>query len=238
MFSQFFNFFPVQEDASLKYLFRPAQDAQDGGSPMLFLLHGLGSNEEDLFAFSEYIDPHCAVVSLRAPHQYQLGGYKWFDVAMTQGDFQVNLDDVDANLGSLFKCIYELIEKYAGNKQRIYIGGFSQGAIMALLAGMNEPQTFAGVLSLSGRLNPDMQDFFAEPSKFANFPIFMQHGIYDTTIPIEAGRSARDLLKTYSTDLEYHEYEMGHEVTSESLTDMLAWINTKLAAANESEIEG
>ncbi len=108
---------------------------------------------------------------------------------------------------------------------------------MALLAGMNEPQTFAGVLSLSGRLNPDMKDFFAEPSRFTNFPIFMQHGIYDTTIPIEAGRNTRDMLKTYSTDLAYHEYEMGHEVTSESLTDMLAWLNNKLTTADESEID-
>jgi len=53
-------------------------------------------------------------------------------------------------------------------------------------------------------------------------------GQYDPVLPVHHGRAARDQLATLPVDLTYREYAMGHEVTPESLADVVAWLQERL----------
>ena len=51
--------------------------------PLLVLLHGYGSNEEDLFGIEKAFDPNFLVVSVRAPVILNRGSYAWFSIDFT-----------------------------------------------------------------------------------------------------------------------------------------------------------
>ena len=62
----------------------------------------------------------------------------------------------------------------------------------------------------------------------AGLPIFMAHGKRDRVVPIRDARAARDQLSTLSVALTYHEYAMGHQVTVESMKDIVPWLKARL----------
>ena len=49
-------------------------------SPLVFLLHGFGSNEQDLFSFSPYLNPEATIISLRAPIILYPNSYAWYNI--------------------------------------------------------------------------------------------------------------------------------------------------------------
>ena len=51
--------------------------------PLLLLLHGVGSNEDDLFGLAPYLDERFLIISVRAPNTLGPGSYAWFDVDFT-----------------------------------------------------------------------------------------------------------------------------------------------------------
>lgn len=63
----------------LQYLVREPQNITPE-TPILFMLHGYGSNEEDLFNFVPTLPEDWLVVSFRAPKNSNYGGYVWFDI--------------------------------------------------------------------------------------------------------------------------------------------------------------
>jgi phospholipase/carboxylesterase len=66
----------------LSFLHRPA--AHDVSQPwLLVLLHGVGSNEQDLFGLAPYVPPAFHVVSLRAPYVMGAGQFAWFQFSVS-----------------------------------------------------------------------------------------------------------------------------------------------------------
>ncbi|MEM9144014.1 MAG: phospholipase, partial [Bacteroidota bacterium] len=64
---------------SLEHRIRPS--ALDRGSvPALFLFHGYGSNEEDLFSFAPELPEELCIISVRAPYTLQPFGYAWYAI--------------------------------------------------------------------------------------------------------------------------------------------------------------
>ena len=50
-------------------------------SPLLLMIHGFGSNEEDLFSFSRALPNELTIISLRGPVNIQNMGYAWYDIS-------------------------------------------------------------------------------------------------------------------------------------------------------------
>ena len=90
------------------------------------------------------------------------------------------------------------------------LGGFSQGGAMTLDVGLNLP--LAGLCCLSGYLHSKPQ---ATNSGFP--PVLIIHGRQDQVVPIQAAQRARDELTALGVDVEYHEFNMGHEIQLEVL---------------------
>ena len=68
---------------ALEHLVRKPGGVGQAPPPLLLLLHGVGSNEEDLFALAPYLDARFLVVSARAPVALDYGGYGWFRIEFT-----------------------------------------------------------------------------------------------------------------------------------------------------------
>ncbi len=212
---------------SLVHLVRP-QAAGDGAPPLLLLLHGVGSNERDLFALAPQLDPRFVVLSARAPNTRAPGSYAWFEVTFTPQGPVINPAQAEASRQTLLGFIDEAVAAYGADPRRVYLMGFSQGAIMSASVALTEPERVAGAVLMSGRILPEIRPLIAAPERLAGLPVLLIHGVQDAVLPIHHGRASRELLSSLPVALTSSEYQMGHEVRPESLAEVSAWLTAQL----------
>jgi len=195
--------------------------------PLLVLLHGVGSNENDLIGLAPFLDGRFLIVSLRAPLTIQRGAYGWYELNWTATG--ITHDEESAKIGrqAAEKAIDELISTYDADPKRVYLMGFSQGAIISLGLILSKPEKFAGAVIMSGRLLPTFVVDAAQLTRLAGFPILVVHGTLDNVLPIQSGREIKEFLSSTPADLTYREYEMGHTVSQESLREINTWLSVK-----------
>ena len=59
-----------------------------------------------------------------------------------------------------------------------------------------------------------------------NLNFFISHGTKDNVIDISEGHNTRDLLEKYGHNVKYQEYDMGHEISADCLTDFTIWLKS------------
>lgn len=216
---------------TLEYRYRePARTGSENEKPpLLLLLHGIGADENDLFALAPHLDERFFVASARAPFVLPYGGFAWFELTIEPGaPVGVNVRQFEQSREMIFDFIEELVAAHDPDPGRIYLGGFSQGAMMTLSAVLRRPEKFAGAVAMSGRAMPEMLPAEGIPDGLQDFPVFVAHGLHDPVLPIENGRATRELLAGLPVDLEYREYPMAHEISPQSLQDAGRWLRRQL----------
>ncbi len=197
--------------------------------PLLVLLHGVGSNERDLFTLAPYLDPRLLVVSVRAPIPLGPQSNAWYHVRWMPDGTPVGDDAEAAASGdTLLRFLPQVAAAQGADPARIYLMGFSQGAIMSLSIALLAPTAVRGIVLMSGRLLAPAWNRRAPDAAFAGFPVFVAHGVRDAVLPIADGRALRDALATLPVALTYREYDMAHEVSNESLQDIAAFLTGQL----------
>ncbi|HEY0375866.1 MAG TPA: alpha/beta fold hydrolase [Pyrinomonadaceae bacterium] len=213
---------------SLTHLVREPPVETAPRPPLLVLLHGIGSNEEDLFGLAPYLDGRLLIVSARAPIEMWPGGYGWFNIEFTPRGMLADIEQAKRSLRQLPGFVDELVEAYDADAGCVYLMGFSQGAMMSLALALTAPEKIAGAVLMSGRFPAQALEREADASALAGKPFMVTHGIYDPVLPIAEGRVVRDQLEALPVELTYREYPMAHEVSMESLKDVAAWLSRRL----------
>lgn len=176
----------------------------------LVLLHGLGSDEQDMLGLAKMIDDRVEVICLRAPNSYG-PGFAWFDIQWTANGIKVDQDEYWQEVGNL---AHEILTLGIPN---LIIGGFSQGAMMSLGLITKFPQLASASILLSGRgIESPCPDFRGN--------LFQGHGVYDEVIPVTEARALRVNLESMGERYEYHEYPIGHTISEVELNDLNAWL--------------
>jgi phospholipase/carboxylesterase len=212
-------------DLNLSHMVRPAHSDAEGNeaSPGLLLLHGRGADEEDLMGLEQALDPRLTIVSARAP--YRLGpGFAWY------GMYEIGKPDNDTFLSSLSELqtfVRGLPAAHNIDPQRLYLMGFSQGAIMSAALALTIPEQVRGVIMHSGYV-PTESALDVQPEGIKNKPFFVAHGKYDDVIPVTFGRDAEEYLSEAGARLTYREYPIGHTISEESLYDLSEWLTREL----------
>jgi phospholipase/carboxylesterase len=199
----------------------------NGKPPLLILLHGVGSNEHDLFGLTPYFDDRFIIAAARAPYTLQPGSYAWYHIEFVPGDFIMNEEEAESSRKLLSQFIQDATREYDADPKRVFIGGFSQGAIMSEFVSLVNPELVAGAVLMSGRTLPLLRRLSLDGA-VKSLPMFVQHGEFDQVIPIKHGRDTRDFLSSLSVPFEYHEYAMAHQISEESLSDVDAWLTKQL----------
>jgi phospholipase/carboxylesterase len=217
--------------SSLYFVLQPPAAAPASATPpLLVLLHGYGSHEQDLMGLVPQLDPRLLVASARAPQALDMGGFAWFPVEFTPFGLSLRYEEAEAARDQVVALVRALQQEHEIAPERTFLLGFSQGASMALSAALQHPELVAGVVSLSGlyakQMVPDQG-----PEKLRGLPVLMTHGRHDPLILIRQARESRELLAALPVDLTYREYDMGHEIDGECLTDLRAWLAERLDAA-------
>jgi phospholipase/carboxylesterase len=110
------------------------------------------------------------------------------------------------------------------DKSKLYLLGFSQGSIVSMSYALTYPQRVAGVVAQSGYI-PHESGLKIDEARIKGKPFILTHGIQDPMLPVDWARRSRDTLQKLETNLEYHEFNMGHNVTAESIAVINAWLS-------------
>ena len=170
---------------SLEYLVREPKIKLDK-NPLLLLLHGYGSNEEDLFSFATELPDDYYVISARAPHTLQYGSYAWYAINFdeNQNKFSDN-EQAKVSRDLITTFIDELIATYPIDTDNIILTGFSQGAILSYAVALSHPEKIHKVVALSGYISEPIFEENYKNNDFSNLKIFASHGTVDQVIPVD-----------------------------------------------------
>ena len=215
---------------SLHHLINPPAAGGDTPAPLLVLLHGVGSNERDLFSLAPKLDPRFLTASVRAPMTLGRDSFGWYQVQFTPKGPVIDAEQTESARVELVRFLDELVEAYRVDPTRVYLMGFSQGCAMSLSASLTAPQKVAGVVGMSGRLLPGVTEKMPPSETLRGLPFLIVHGTEDTVLPIAYGHEIRDALQKLPVDLTYQEYRMGHHVSPESLQTVKNWLKSHLDA--------
>lgn len=215
-------------DSILYHLQKPSS-LQSEEAPLLIMLHGYGSNEEDLFSFAEELDSQYTVLSVRAPYDLPFGGHAWFNIDFTPDGIKVYDDqEIQESLNRIKEFVLQAKEQYHSKNKKTVLAGFSQGAILSYLLGLTQPDLIDGVLAMSGFIRENSILQLAPPSELEKLAIFVTHGTEDPVIPISQARASKAFLEKNKLNFEYREYPMAHGLSPQCLQDIANWTSSIL----------
>jgi len=210
---------------SLEYLIKEPKIKLEK-NPLLLLIHGYGSNEEDLFSFAQELPEEYYIVSVRAPYNMQYRSYAWYAINFDadQNKFSDN-EQAKTSRDLIAEFIDELVVNYTIDASNVTLIGFSQGTILSYAVALSYPEKVQRVVAMSGYINPEILDENFLKNSFSNLKIFTSHGTVDQVIPVEWGRKAKPFLENLVIKTTYKEYPVGHGVSPQNFYDFKNWLS-------------
>ena len=200
-------------------------------TPVLILLHGYGSNENDLFDLAKSFDQRFITFSLRAPNETKDGGFCWYDLEfLANQQFKYDYQQATISKAKILSFISNACKAYHVDSTQVFLLGFSQGSIMAYDIALSSPSKVKGILALSGRLMEESKLQKTNLAQLAKVKIFIAHGNSDNVIKIEESEKANTFFKEKQVlDLTYKNYEMPHSLSGKELNDIKVWLVKSIA---------
>ncbi|HEU0207309.1 MAG TPA: alpha/beta fold hydrolase [Pseudolysinimonas sp.] len=182
------------------------------GKPLLVLLHGLGSNEGDLFQLSPYLPLDHVIASPRG--RIPSGaGWSWFDVA---GQRPVPLNESADEFA-------EWLAAVRGDATSVAVLGFSQGGVVALQALRRHPELIDAVVLLSAIADETVDP--GDPElEVLRPPMFWGRGTSDDVVPADQVLATREWLEGHSTLTERIYEDVGHWITDAELGEVHSFL--------------
>jgi phospholipase/carboxylesterase len=180
------------------------QPPAGGGKPrqLVVLLHGYGSNGEDLIGLAPFFAqalPEAEFLSPNAPFPCELSpfGFQWFGLEDRSAEMKLGGVRVAAQILDPF--LDAELAKRGLKDSDLALVGFSQGTMMSLHVGSRRANRIGGILGFSGALiGPDLlaAEIKSKP------PVFLVHGTADQVVPFGALAQAEQALKQAGVPVE------------------------------------
>lgn len=196
-------------------------------APLLIMLHGYGSNEEDLFSFSSELNTKLRIVSFRAPLNLSMGGYAWYSINFDEDQNKFSdLDQARSSMTLLKSEIEDLQKTYGNTNANTFLLGFSQGCILSMALGLNYPNTVSKIIGLSGYLMKELlPDSFSDLS---SIDIYNSHGSMDQVIPITWAENTAPFMEAHQISYVFETYPAGHGVNPQNFFSMRNWLEARI----------
>jgi phospholipase/carboxylesterase len=212
-------------DSSLFHRVVPPLEESSGPHPVLILLHGRGADEEDLLGLAPALDPHLLLLSVRAPFPFMVsGGYTWYDIQQVGTPHPKMFAE---SYERLSRFLDDALQAYPIDPARVFLFGFSMGAVMSCALGLTRPALIRGVVAHSGYV-PEETSLHFRWNELASTAFFIAHGTEDPVISVEYAHRARTLFESSTAPAVLREYSIGHTISEASLADAVHWMQPLL----------
>lgn len=217
----------LHTDLPLSYLEQTQGEARN--QPLVIFLHGFGSNEEDLFGIKDALPSTWTYLSARAPMPVDPHGFRWFTKTTDDVDYNGETTDLQRSAKLIEAFVTQATAKYHTQPDRVFLVGFSQGAIMSYEVGLRQPQLIRGIAALSGSVLPVLKAELKPDQRLNQLAIFIGHGTLDQALPYASATRANEVLTGLGLKPEFHGYPgMNHTVSEAEVEDLKAWLEKSL----------
>jgi len=214
--------------------------------PLVVLLHGFGGTAEGFAGLFEAagLSPAYVVCAPFAPYPMPGGstpGGSWFppmawyrpEAAATSGERlpeALEARELAVTRELVLRVVDEVVSRYPADPERVVVAGHSQGGVLAYELALDHPDRVWGTVAIGARLLRRSQS----PQRLAAASgrrFLLVHSPEDASIPIDAARTARRMLKDAGAEVRLVEYAGGHGITVEVMRAVERWIDRELEAA-------
>lgn len=212
---------------SLHYISRPSSLKEN--APLLIMLHGYGSDENDLFSFASELPEELYIISVRAPYTMQPYGNAWYTINFEAEKGKWN-DNVQAATSRdlISKFIDKVCNSYPVNANNVTLLGFSQGTILSYAVALTYPEKVKNIIALSGYINKDILPNNINSKDYSHLDFYCSHGSDDQVIPVEWARQTPAFLKSLNIKHQYNEFPVGHGVAPQNFHELREWLNIRI----------
>ncbi|MFJ2046401.1 alpha/beta hydrolase [Paenibacillus taichungensis] len=201
--------------------------------PVIFALHGMGSDEQDMLRLMEPLQSNFIIVAVRGPI-VQGSGYAFFQIKSIGNPVR---ELFDASVQGLQQLMVDLSAKYAIDPARRYIAGFSQGAIMAMTLSLIMGDAIKGIVAMSGYIPQFVKDEYKiQPN--SELSVFISHGDQDHLFPLQLGEDNASFFREQTNNVTYVPYHGGHQVIPDLYQQFQQWLRTDAAKLTAEDPKG
>jgi len=207
---------PALDAAGL--IHRVRQPMTAGPHPTIVMLHGMGGSEDSTWLMGPALPRQWLVTAPRGIEAGPGGRYAW---VRRVPDEWPGLAEYDEAVRGVARFAAALPSLYGADPDRTFLLGFSQGAATSFATSIAKRDAVSGIASVVGFVPTDCGD--ERLLRLAELPVFMAVGRRDPLIPFEVSAVCAATLRSVGADLEYHEYDVGHKLSSQGMRDLRGW---------------
>lgn len=190
--------------------------------PVVYLLHGMGSDEEDIFGLFEDLKEEAILIAIRGPLQ-RGPGYAYFDVLRI--GYPV-IDSFDAIISELEAFTHKAQNQYPIDKQRQFFAGFSQGAILSMSLVIKMGDQLKGIVALHGYIPQHVSS--GKIADLENVLIYIAHGQTDEMFSMSIGKANEAFFRDRSPSVTFSPVPHGHWISDQEKKDALHWLRNNM----------
>ncbi len=186
------------------------------------LFHGRGADEHDLFPLLDALDPEGRFVGAtpRGPLALPPGGAHWYVLG---GLGTPEPTTFHASYSAASQWLDGFLAEHGVGHDRLVLGGFSQGGVMAYSLGLGRGRPRPAALAVFSSFIPTVEGFELDLSPPLP-PVAIGHGTLDPVIGVEWGRRSREVLEAAGAEVLYRETPMYHQIDPEFVREVAAWL--------------
>ncbi len=213
--------------------------ASGNSRTLMVLLHGYGSDGNDMIGLGQALQPampDTLFVAPNAPERCAINsmGYQWFPL---EADRELSrLKGAETVRPVLMEFLDDLWKQAGPGPAQTFVAGFSQGGMLALDVGLRLNVPPLGILSFSGGLIGPQDGLSGVEKQKADHlpPVCLVHGEADDVVPVALTRKSRDVLAGRGYRVAMHlDPGSGHTITPEGLGFALAFMREVMGAGRK-----
>lgn len=195
------------------------------GDPVIVLLHGYGSNENDLISLAGTFGEEVAIISFRAPNVVRTNSFAWYSLDWNTTPRGYNGEEARKSLALIEQNVHDVIKTNHLTEDHLYFMGFSQGAIMSMYMAFTKPNWVEGIAVLSGRLLKEAQtDISTDKFALKELKVFVSHGTADPVIEVSEAKATANFLESIGINPKVvYRDGVGHSIDQATLDALALW---------------
>lgn len=187
--------------------------------PVIFTLHGKGSNERNMWSLVAPLAEHFIIIGIRG--NLRLGaGFQYYELKSLGNPIREMFDQAVQQLEAF---IHAATEKYPIDPEKRYMLGFSQGAILSMTLALTMGSQLKGIVALNGYVPGFVKTEYTLQS-VKDVSIFISHGEYDSVFPVQIGHETAAYFQDQTPHLTFKTYPTDHGVSEENQRDFVQWL--------------
>jgi phospholipase/carboxylesterase len=211
----------------------------------IVLMHGFGAPGDDLLTLAESIDVPLGTTFIfpEAIHAlsdllpmfgdaraWWLIDFERLERAMHGGALSDLAKEIPEGIEEARAAVIEMLDDLAKEQplDRLVLGGFSQGAMLALDVALRTSRPLVGAILLSGTVIAE-EEWRPLLAKRAGLPVFQSHGTEDAILPYAGAERLRDLLGEAGLKVTFERFVGPHAIPPNVLRKVSSWIGSLTA---------